>query len=43
MMAWAPFAIMSLLLLLSGLVRQAGGEGPVSWARCANYMIPVPG
>jgi len=43
-LAWAPYAIMSLLLLLTGLVRQAEGRhvvtvGPVR----TNYMIAVPG
>ena len=43
MMAWAPFAIMSLLLLLSGLVRQQEGKGPVFVGPLrTNYMIPVP-
>jgi lactate permease len=45
--AWAPYALMSVLLLLTGLVRQAeprsrGGPvriGPIQ----TNYMIPIPG
>ncbi len=42
--AWAPFAIMSVLLLLTGLVRQQEGHGPVHWGPIqTNYMIPVPG
>jgi L-lactate transport len=43
LIAWAPFALMSLLLLVTGIVRQREGSGPV---RCGplqtNYMIPVP-
>ncbi len=43
MMAWAPFAIMSLLLLLSGLVRQEEGKGPVFVGPVrTNYLIPIP-
>ncbi len=43
MMAWAPFAIMSLLLLLSGLVRQQEVQGPVFVGPVrTNYMIPIP-
>jgi lactate permease len=47
-LAWAPFALMSVFLLLTGLVRQAepgnlSGEpimiGPIQ----TNYLIPVPG
>jgi lactate permease len=43
-LAWAPYALMSLLLLLTGLVRQAEGKhvvrvGPVQ----TNYMLKVPG
>jgi L-lactate transport len=44
-LAWAPYALMSVLLLLTGLVRQAEGKpppimvGPVQ----TNYLIPVPG
>jgi lactate permease len=43
-LAWAPYAIMSVLLLLTGLVRQAEGKhvvrvGPVQ----TNYMVKVPG
>jgi lactate permease len=43
-LAWAPYAIMSVLLLLTGLVRQAEGKhavriGPVR----TNYMVAVPG
>jgi len=40
--AWAPFALMSLLLLLTGLVRQKEGHGPVRVGPLqTNYMIPV--
>jgi lactate permease len=39
-----PFAVMSVLLLLTGLVRQQEGHGPVRWGPVqTNYMIPVPG
>jgi lactate permease len=43
-LAWAPYALMSVLLLLTGLVRQAEGKhvvnvGPVQ----TNYMLKVPG
>jgi lactate permease len=42
-LAWAPFAIMSVLLLLTGLVRQKEGSGPVPIGPIqSNYMIPVP-
>jgi lactate permease len=49
-LAWAPFAIMSVLLMLTGLVRQkevpvAEGAGPVRFLRGAvatNYQIAVP-
>ncbi|HZY87455.1 MAG TPA: L-lactate permease [Gemmataceae bacterium] len=41
--AWAPFALMSLLLLLTGLVRQREGHGPVQFGPLqTNYMVPVP-
>jgi lactate permease len=41
-LAWAPYAIMSLLLLLTGLVRQAEGKhtvwvGPIQ----TNYMVKI--
>jgi lactate permease len=43
-MAWAPYAIMSLLLLLTGLVRQAEGNGPVTFGPFrTNYVVEVPG
>jgi lactate permease len=41
--AWAPYALMSLLLLLTGLVRQLEGQGPVHLGFLrTNYLIPVP-
>jgi lactate permease len=41
--AWAPFAIMSVLLMLTGLVRKMESSGPV-WVGPVrtNYMIPLP-
>jgi lactate permease len=45
-LAWTPFALMSVLLLLTGLVRQREGErsrGPVMVGPVqTNYMIPIP-
>jgi lactate permease len=42
-MAWMPFAIMSLLLLITGFIRQKEGSGPVHFGPLqTNYMIPVP-
>jgi lactate permease len=48
-LAWTPFALMSLLLMLTGFVRQQEertklqGPGPVAFAGIAtNYRIPVP-
>jgi lactate permease len=48
-LAWAPYAIMSVLLFLTGLVRQMEvpvkeGPGPVSIAGdfTTNYQVPVP-
>ncbi len=43
-LAWAPYALMSLLLLLTGLVRQAEGKGIV-WVGPiqTNYMVPIAG
>ncbi|MCS6976882.1 MAG: L-lactate permease [Gemmatales bacterium] len=42
-LAWAPYAIMSVLLLLTGLVRQQEGRGPVYFGPIrTNYMIPIP-
>jgi lactate permease len=41
--AWAPFALMSLLLLLTGLVRQQEDHGPVRVGPLqTNYRVPVP-
>jgi lactate permease len=43
-LAWAPYALMSVLLLLTGLVRQEEGRGPVAAGPIrTNYMVPVPG
>jgi lactate permease len=47
--AWAPYALMSVLLLLTGIVRQKevpvkAGPGPVEFAGIStNYQIPVAG
>jgi lactate permease len=42
--AWMPFAIMSLLLLFTGLIRQREESGPVRFGPLqSNYKIPVPG
>jgi lactate permease len=42
--AWMPFAIMSVLLLLTGLVRQEEGRRSVKLGPLrTNYIIPVPG
>lgn len=41
--AWMPFAIMSVLLLLTGFVRQMEAHGPVQFGPFrTNYMIPIP-
>ncbi|MCS7168765.1 MAG: L-lactate permease [Gemmatales bacterium] len=44
-LAWTPFAIMSVLLMLTGIVRQMESKGPVRivgrWQ--TNYLIPIPG
>jgi lactate permease len=43
-LAWAPYALMSVLLLLTGLVRQRERHGPVMVGPIqTNYLIPVPG
>jgi lactate permease len=42
--AWAPYAVMSLFLLLTGFVRQEEGHGPVRVGPIqTNYLIPIPG
>ena len=42
--AWAPYAVMSLFLLLTGFVRQMEGHGPVDVGPIrTNYLIPIPG
>jgi L-lactate permease len=42
-LAWAPFAIMSVMLMLTGLVRQQEGRGPVRVGSLqTNYLIPIP-
>jgi lactate permease len=42
-LAWTPFAIMSVTLLLSGLVRQQEARGPVGVGPLrTNYLIPMP-
>src|SRR5262249_46555694 len=41
--AWMPFALMSVFLMLTGLVRQMESKGPVKVAGIqTNYMIAVP-
>ncbi len=43
-LAWAPYILMSVLLLLTGLVRQEERHGPVFLGPIqTNYLIPVPG
>jgi hypothetical protein len=45
-LAWAPYAIMSILLLLTGLIRQAEGRSPgkiMVGPVATNYIIPIPG
>jgi lactate permease len=42
--AWAPYALMSVLLFLTGLVRQEERNGPVYIGPLrTNYLIPIPG
>lgn len=43
-LAWLPYLIMSVLLLLSGLLRQAEQRGPVGvgWFQ-SEYILPIPG
>ncbi|MFO0841528.1 MAG: lactate permease LctP family transporter [Gemmataceae bacterium] len=41
--AWMPFVLMSVFLMLTGLVRQQEGKGPVTVAGVqTNYMVPIP-
>jgi lactate permease len=42
-LAWTPYVLMSLLLLMTGIVRQMEGRGPVrvGWLH-TNYLIPIP-
>lgn len=45
-LAWAPYALMSVLLMLTGLVRQAEGRAPgkvIVGPVATNYIIPIPG
>ncbi len=43
-LAWAPYALMSLLLLLTGLVRQKEGRETVTFGPVqTNYMLKIPG
>ncbi|MCC6417603.1 MAG: L-lactate permease [Gemmataceae bacterium] len=42
-LAWAPYALMSVFLLFTGLVRQQERHGPVLLGPIrTNYLIPVP-
>jgi lactate permease len=42
-LAWAPFAIMSVMLMLTGLVRQEEGRGPVKIGSLqTSYLVPIP-
>jgi lactate permease len=42
-LAWTPYALMSVLLLLTGLVRQKEGHGPVEVGPVrTNYLIEIP-
>jgi lactate permease len=42
-LAWAPFALMSVLLLLTGIVRQKEGKGPVQVGSIqTNYLVKLP-
>jgi lactate permease len=43
-LGWAPYAVMSVLLLLTGLVRQREGSGPVYLGPVrTNYLVSIPG
>jgi lactate permease len=42
-LAWTPYALMSVFLLLTGLVRQKEGRGPVELGPIrTNYLIEIP-
>jgi lactate permease len=42
--AWAPFALMSVFLLVSGLIRQQEAKGPVYYGPVrTNYPVPIAG
>jgi lactate permease len=44
-LAWMPFMIMSVLLMLTGIVREKEGKGPVVIPGIGiqtNYLIPIP-
>ncbi len=42
--AWAPYALMSVLLMASGLVRQKEAKGPVNIGPIrTSYDLPIPG
>ena len=41
--AWGPYIIMSILLMLTGLVRQEEGRGPVKIGSLqTSYLVPIP-
>jgi lactate permease len=43
LLAWTPYLLMSLMLLISGLIRQQEGRGPVHFGPVrTNYLIPIP-
>lgn len=44
-LAWSPFVLMSVLLLLAGIVKQKEGAGPVIITESlqTSYKIPIPG
>jgi lactate permease len=42
--AWAPYALMSVLLMASGLIRQKEANGPVEFGPLrTNYVVPIAG
>jgi lactate permease len=42
--AWMPYALMSVFLMASGLLRQNEGRGPVMIGPIqTNYVVPIPG